>query len=325
MKAKIRSGIKKIFDQLKTPSLYPGAYQRHLDSGAPILDGRKANSFISNLILGENPCMIARFGSTELDAMLAIERFEKFSFVERFVESCQYKTLNLWNSPPVQELQTLSGFFPLNKKTLEKFLVVMKDAVEELDLLGSWLPLETRYTQRNPSLPACALEHLEPYFHDDPWSMCLAGKRVLVIHPFADLIKKQYADNRLNIFSDQRVLPEFSLSAIEAVQTLAGEKDRRFSDWFDALDWMEGEALTTDFDVAIIGCGAYGFPLASRLKKHGKKSIHLGGATQILFGIKGKRWDDRIEFSSMYNQYWVRPGGQGRPGNYQAVDGGCYW
>lgn len=120
MKAKIKSGIKRVFDQLKTPTLYPGAYQRHLDSGAPILDGRKANLFISNLILGENPCMIARFGSIELDAMLAVERSENFSFVERFVESCQYKTLNLWNSPPVQELQTLSGFFPLNKKNFRK-------------------------------------------------------------------------------------------------------------------------------------------------------------------------------------------------------------
>lgn len=325
MKAKIKSGIKRVFDQLKTPALYPGAYQRHLDSGSPIFNGRQANLFISKLLLDEKPCMIARFGSIELDAMLAVERFKNSSLAERFFESCQYRTLNLWNSPHMQKLQISAGFFPVNKKTLEKFLVVMKDAVKELDLLGSWLPLETRYTQCNPSLPACELEHLEPYFHDDPWSMRLEGKRVLVIHPFATLIKKQYADHRLNIFSDQRVLPEFSLTAIEAVQTLAGEKDRRFSDWFDALDWMEDEALSTDFDVAIIGCGAYGFPLASRLKKHGKKSIHLGGATQILFGIKGKRWDDRIKFSSMYNQYWVRPGNQGRPTNFKTVEGGCYW
>ena len=42
-----------------------------------------------------------------------------------------------------------------------------------------------------------------------------------------------------------------------------------------------------DFDVALIGCGAYGFPLAAKLKTAGKQAIHLGGVLQALFGIKG--------------------------------------
>ena len=36
--------------------------------------------------------------------------------------------------------------------------------------------------------------------------------------------------------------------------------------------------------------------VSARLKKAGKKTIHLGGSTQILFGIKGKRWDSRENF-----------------------------
>jgi glycerol-3-phosphate dehydrogenase len=50
-----------------------------------------------------------------------------------------------------------------------------------------------------------------------------------------------------------------------------------------------------DYDVALIGCGAYGLPLASHVKRKGKQSIHLGGGLQLLFGIKGKRWDDNPE------------------------------
>ena len=50
--------------------------------------------------------------------------------------------------------------------------------------------------------------------------------------------------------------------------------------------------MKIDFDVAIIGCGAYGFPLAAKLKQAGKQAIHLAGATQLLFGIKGKRWEE---------------------------------
>lgn len=325
MKARIKSRLKKVADRFKTHALYSDAYQRHLDTDCTILDGESANLFISNLLMNKNPCMIARFGSGEVNAMLTIERYQKFSFVERVVESCRYRTIDLWKSPAFNSLHLNAGFFPLRKESLEKFLVEMKDAVNELDLLGSWTKPETRYTQHLSQLPVCELRYLEPYFHEDSWSKHLEGKKVLVIHPFANLIKKQYRENRLNLFPGRTVLPEFSLRVIKAVQTIAGGKDNRFEDWFGALNWMEEQAISEEFDVAIIGCGAYGFPLAARLKKHGKKSIHLGGATQILFGIKGKRWDERVEFSSMYNQHWIRPGDQEKPGNYQVIEGGCYW
>jgi hypothetical protein len=57
----------------------------------------------------------------------------------------------------------------------------------------------------------------------------------------------------------------------------------------------------------------------------GKKGIHLGGATQILFGIRGKRWDDDPFFQKLFNDYWVRPHPTEVPGNFQVVEGGCYW
>ena len=88
---------------------------------------------------------------------------------------------------------------------------------------------------------------------------------------------------------------------------------------------MEQEALNLDFDVAILGCGAYGFPLAARFKRAGKKAIHLGGATQIFFGIKGKRWDDMPFFSEMYNDAWVRPLSSETPTKAKSVEDGCYW
>ena len=33
----------------------------------------------------------------------------------------------------------------------------------------------------------------------------------------------------------------------------------------------------------------------------------MSGATQLLFGIKGKRWDDHPVISKLYNPAWVRP------------------
>lgn len=49
---------------------------------------------------------------------------------------------------------------------------------------------------------------------------------------------------------------------------------------------MKDEIDKQDYDIALIGCGAYGFPLAAHIKRSGKKAIHLGGALQLLFGIK---------------------------------------
>ena len=47
----------------------------------------------------------------------------------------------------------------------------------------------------------------------------------------------------------------------------------------------------------------------------------MGGATQLLFGIKGKRWDDM----GIYNGYWVRPDETERPKGLEKVEEGCYW
>ena len=49
----------------------------------------------------------------------------------------------------------------------------------------------------------------------------------------------------------------------------------------------------------------------------------IGGALQLLFGIKGRRWDR--EFSSIYNDAWVRPEENEKPRNANSVEGGCYW
>jgi len=83
--------------------------------------------------------------------------------------------------------------------------------------------------------------------------------------------------------------------------------------------------MKIDFDVALIGAGSYSIPLASFVKGIGKKAIHLGGETQILFGIKGGRWDVREAERSFYNEHWVRPLSSEVPQNYQNVENGCYW
>jgi hypothetical protein len=145
----------------------------------------------------------------------------------------------------------------------------------------------------------------------------------LVVHPFAESIRRQYA-RRERLFADPSVLPDFQLKTLQAVQSIGGQS-RGFADWFEALDWMEQQMAAEDFDVAIIGAGAYGLPLAAHAKRLGRKAVHLGGATQILFGIRGRRWDEHPFISQLYNPFWVRPLPEETPPNYTDVESGCYW
>ena len=149
----------------------------------------------------------------------------------------------------------------------------------------------------------------------------------MVVHPFENTIIEQYKKHHL-LFPGTDLLPDFELKTLRAVQTVAGEIDDRFETWFDALEYMYQKAMEIDFDVAIIGCGAYGLPLAAKIKASGKQAIHLGGVTQILFGIRGKRWDEEAHYDyirKLYNDSWVHPAKEDRPKNSNRVEGGCYW
>ena len=309
--------------------LYRNHYRSLVDlKSLPLrrLDCMEANAEIARLLDGPNGCMIARFGSGEVEAMLRIERYQQMNGIEAAHEFIVCAGKELWCEGNWNGLRLNAGFFSVNQKLLERFLWEMREACQCVDVLGSWTRPESRYLNLLPDASVVTeLSNLEPYFCQKPWSESLSGKKVLVIHPYAELIDHQYRHNREQLFPGSTCLPPFDLKCLKAVQTIAGNQDPRFHDWFEALSWMEDEAMKIDFDVALIGCGAYGFPLAARLKKSHKKVVHLGGALQILFGIKGSRWDGRKEFSAMYNQYWLRPGPGERPLDFQAIEGGCYW
>jgi hypothetical protein len=150
---------------------------------------------------------------------------------------------------------------------------------------------------------------------------------VLVVHPFAYSINMQYSKRR-KLFSDPDFLPQFELCVVQAPQTVndgRGLGSTGFSSWFEALESLKFRVGQADFDVAIVGAGAYGFPLASFVKSLGKVAIHLGGATQLLFGIWGNRWNSDVDMQSLRNRNWVRPSASETPVNSEDIEGAAYW
>jgi hypothetical protein len=76
-----------------------------------------------------------------------------------------------------------------------------------------------------------------------------------------------------------------------------------------------------DFDVALVGAGAWSIPLVAHAKNLGKKGLHLGGQLQLLFGIKGGRWDQ----VGIYNPFWTRPLADEKPKDFMRMEHGAYW
>ena len=127
------------------------------------------------------------------------------------------------------------------------------------------------------------------------------------------------------MFANKSILPEFTLLTMPSVWYIQKGSNPQFKDWFEAMEYMKSQLKQYEFDVAIIGCGPFGFHLAGEVKRMGKQAVVLGGAVQILFGIKGKRWDDIPEISTMYNEHWTRPDEKKAPAGAQILDKKCYW
>ncbi len=277
----------------------------------PIFSDGIHSEMIRAELLENKPSMIARFGSSEIVGTLYPSMPSSIKLLIRD---------NLF-----KKLRNNAGFFSVSPDSINEFSNLMINDMKLLDILVSSRYEEKFLVKNFPEAPRIEFTALEPYYSKNPWSEVLEGLKVLVVHPFNTTIERQYHQNRALIFKDQRVLPQFkSLETVKAVQSIAGSKSE-FNNWFDALDSMKAAIDAKDYDVAIIGCGAYGFPLAAHVKRSGKKAIHLGGATQILFGIKGKRWDEHPIISSFYNDHWVRPAPEDVPIDANKVENGCYW
>ncbi len=161
---------------------------------------------------------------------------------------------------------------------------------------------------------------VEPFYFKNPWSLALSNKKVLIISPFTETIKSQYP-NLTKVWGDRDVMPNFELLTIKSKFLF----DSNSPSWKDTLNEMKKEISDIDFDIALLGCSLYGLPLVSYIKDMGKSAIYVGGALQLLFGIKGKRWDAHDEISKMYNEHWIRPLNSEIPSNYVGLDGGTYW
>src|SRR3990167_1704948 len=270
----------------------------------------ECNRKIGEALRTKKPFFLGRLGWTEGDAL---GRF----LTERSVPD-----------KVKDPLCRVSGVFPLEDEELKEFSNIYVESLRHANILGwaSSTPYQGWLIRSYaPQSLVADFHSIEPYFCEEPWSWSLQGLKVLVVHPFAESILTQYSTVRQKLFHNPKVLPEFSLKVIKAPQTINGHSTE-YASWSKTLEALKKQVQQEDSDVAIIGCGAYGFPLAATVKEMGKVALHLGGVTQLLFGVRGRRWMvEQPKYHSIMTDAWCAPLEQERPSGWEKIEGGCYW
>lgn len=239
-----------------------------------------------------------------------------------------------------RRMELHAGIWPQTKTSLDNWVFQMLESIRMSDVLvaGWYEPFKLRESeflnQTNPHSPRIPLRSLEPYYvaPEKRWTNLLAGQRVAVVSSFAETMQDQIFKRELlwPVATDS-LLPEnvewvflktgYAPSLSQGVACWPSS----VSCWSDAVDYLVKQIVESQASIALIGCGGLGMVLAAELKKRGIIAIVLGGAIQVLFGIKGQRWASHSVISHFWNEDWVWPKPTETPRGAALIENSCYW
>lgn len=278
----------------------------------PQYSGEDAQILLARKIEEGKGCLIARVGETEGRATT--------HFLRRRIAMSQGRIP--YDAALMSKLRLLAGYFPVSNESIDELAKLYLSAVANISIYAAWTPHDAWLCPQHAI--RIRLIDLDPFFTERKWTLALEGRKVCVVSPFIDTMQIQYPLR--NKYFKTSVIPDMELSYVRAPMTQC-ETDVTDQSWQNNLHTLTDAVLRTDAEVIIIGAGAYGLPLGSNAAKQGKVAIVLGGSTQLLFGIKGTRWENDRQYRAIFNDHWVRPSETERPPGFQnfEIKGGAYW
>jgi hypothetical protein len=239
-----------------------------------------------------------------------------------------------------RRLELHAGIWPSDKKSIDNWVFQMIEAIRLCDVLVSgWVeplkaPEEKLLQKTNTFAPRIPLRSLEPYYvpPEERWTQHLAGQRVAVVSSFTKTMEEQLQKRELiwPVATDSLLPANVEWVFVQTgyvpalAQGVAGWPSD-ISSWDVAVLSIVKQVVESQASIAIIGCGGLGMLIGCELKKRGIVAIVLGGATQVLFGIKGGRWSNHSVISHLWNDAWVYPTPTETPRGASLIEGGCYW
>jgi hypothetical protein len=285
------------------------------------------NKIIDTALTKNTGALIGRQGSIELEAVLT---------------HVLSQGKNPLNSARQALLETNAGIFPVTDTTvMETWRIEYLDSLQNADALAvGWFAqladLEQKLLKavQFSGIPI-PLRTLEPYYlpKDLRWTKLFTGHRVTLVSSFTETMKAQLPNLKNGVWNGGDPTGISDAASVEFVRSFYSpvcaegncEWPETVKNCIDAINYLENQIVLTNPRFVLLGCGGIGMPLALRLKKRGIIAIVVGGAIQIFFGIKGKRWANHPIISGFWNDSWVEPSTDEIPNGAKKVEGACYW
>ena len=225
---------------------------------------------------------------------------------------------------------------------LQEWCQYMIENFHLMDEIAMWNPIkpleerifiEKYIPQVKKFLP---LRALEPFYQDLPenrWSLAIETP-FCVVSPFVESIEIQWIKrDMLFPFSLWSSKAKFSGGVCSGYSPLICDGDEICSwpshvlekGWWGGVNFIVDSCVATGAKIVFVGAGALSLPVCFELKKRGISAIHTGGGTQIIFGIKGRRWFNHGVISRFFNEYWTSPLASEIPSAGNVIEGGCYF
>jgi hypothetical protein len=231
-------------------------------------------------------------------------------------------------------LERNAGVFPSDIESVRVWIEDTKHSFQAADILAlGWYAPNVEKERRLLDAwgwrgGTVALRSLEPYYVSPElrWTSLLSGRKVCAVTSFATTAASQVG----NKIWDPPLWSDVDWSFVQTGYApclalgRAGWEESP-SCWQEAVEWTCAEVLKNSAQIVVIGCGGLGMSIGARLKAAGKVCIVLGGATQVLFGIKGERWRHHEVIGKFWGPEWVWPSEEETPAGAVEVEGACYW
>ncbi len=296
----------------------PGALNERLFHHSRKIEGfsgeklllKEGASIIEKAILDEKPCALIRLGGSELSGLNGYEK-KRLGFKKSYKEKTRWA------------MQVRAGYYPTDDESLDQYAVKLLKTASEADLFAVMaFHMEdyfiARYFSHLKRLNSMSLEPLLGFY-----THALAGKNVLVITSFPAEVKEQYAKKDKLFVGNNSILPSFNLEVIKAPSSNGERKQFMDVSFFAELEKTKEKMKASKAEIVLIAAGAYSPFLAVEAKREGKVGLQIGGSLQTLFGIIGKRWENREHVKRWINDSWIHP--RQKIVGYEKIDGGAYW
>lgn len=275
-------------------------------------------TLIKKALAEKKGLLIGRHGTLEFEAILAY-------FSNRH---CQYKL----------SLERHAGIFPATDDCVTEWAADYWKSTHAADCMASGWYGPTSATEDafisdlNQEIDLIVLRSLEPYYSavNLRWTNVLNNHRVTVVSSFAETMKSQLPKRKAIWGANaDTILPDgttWSFVKTHYSPSLTkGSTAWQVDSWKTAVELTVQNIVKNNPHIVLLGCGGLAMPIARRLKEKGLIAIVLGGAIQVLFGIKGRRWLTHDVISKFMNDSWVFPSEEETPDHAKYVENGCYW